>query len=205
LIPRAVLLVLALALLLVLGSAPAGAQPSASSREVEKLYARGLAGDKAAVEECITALEAVLQDQPQNQFARVYLGSALTLRSRDMSFGPNKLKVLKQGVATMDAAVAAAPGDPKVRLARALTTQALPFFLGRASSTRQDFADLAAAAQREPGKFERRDLQIIFFNAALAAKKEGDKKRAAALLKEAQRMPVDASLARKVDAELASP
>jgi hypothetical protein len=190
---------------LALGVAPLAAQPASSPSEIEKLYERGLKGDKAAVEECITKLETILRTEPKNQLARVYLGSAYTLRSRDMGFGPKKLQVLKQGVAVMDEAVAAAPHEPKVRLARALTTRALPAFLGYGSSARSDFLFLSAAAQRDPGKFERRHLQLVLYHGALAARKEGDRARAAALLREARRYPADAGLAQKVEAEAARP
>ncbi|CAN5163984.1 hypothetical protein BH20VER2_BH20VER2_18180 [soil metagenome] len=181
-----------------------GAEQQHLRKEIEQLYARGLAGDAAAVEECIVKLEAILQTQPKNQLARVYLGSALTLRSRDLGFGPSKLKVLKHGVAVMDEAVAAAPEDAKVRLARALTTQALPFFLGRASTSRQDFAALVEMAQRPGSKIAPGDLQIIYYNAALGAKKNGDRARAAELLRKAQQHSADPALARKVEAELAT-
>jgi hypothetical protein len=181
-----------------------GAEQQLLREEIEQLYARGLAGDAAAVEECIGKLETILQTEPKNQLARVYLGSALTLRSRDLRFGPGKLKALKHGVAVMDEAVAAAPEDPKVRLARALTSQALPFFLGRAGTSRQDFEKLVEMAQRPGSEIAAGDLQIIYYNAALGAKKQGDRARAAELLRTAQLHSADPALARKVEAELAT-
>jgi tetratricopeptide (TPR) repeat protein len=177
---------------------------SKEEAEIQELYARGLKGDVAAVVQCIAKLEAALAKEPQNQLARVYLGSAYTLRSRDLGFGPQKLQTLRRGVAVMDEAVAAAPDDAKVRLARALTTQSLPFFAGRAESARRDFTELAVMAERAPEKSEAGDLQIIFYNAALVAKKAGDRSRAAALFERARRSRVDAALAAKVDAELAN-
>jgi hypothetical protein len=176
---------------------------SGEQAEIQELYRRGLKGDADAVVQCIAKLEAVLAQEPQNQLARVYLGSAYTLRSRDLGFGPQKLKTLRRGVAVMDEAVAGAPNDPKVRLARALTTQSLPFFIGRAESSRRDFITLAAVAERTPAAFEAGDLQIIFYNAALAVKKSGDGSRATALLQAARRASADPALAAKVDAELA--
>src|SRR5436309_15469367 len=104
---------------------------AADEQEIASLYKRAVRGDNQAVEKCITALEMALRDQADNQLARVYLGSAYTLRSRDMGFGPSKLAMLKQGLATMDEAVSAAPTDPHVRLVRALATDSLPFFFGR--------------------------------------------------------------------------
>ena len=138
----------------------------ASEREeVAELYRRGVSGDVAAVEECIEKLEAIVTNQPNNQLARVYLGSSYTLRSRDLGFGPKKLEALKRGLAMMDEAVAAAPEEPKVRLVRALTTSSLPAIFGRRASSRKDFALLSEMAQRAPTKFEAGDLQIIHQNA----------------------------------------
>ncbi|MEP6955375.1 MAG: hypothetical protein ABI883_01005 [Chthoniobacterales bacterium] len=153
--------------------------------------------------QCIEKLEAALRLEPANQLARVYLGSAYTLRSRDLGFGPQKLKTLNQGVALMDQAVAAAPNDGKLRLARALTVQSLPFFLGRAASARKDFAALAEMDERNPAQFDQGDEQIIFHQAALAAVKSGDRGRGAALFRQALQHPSDSALARKSEAELA--
>ncbi|MFN2476769.1 MAG: hypothetical protein ABR526_10580 [Chthoniobacterales bacterium] len=170
---------------------------------ISVLYRRGLGGDNAAVIECIDKLEAELKADPANQIARVYLGSAYTLQSRDLGYGPKKLQTLNHGVALMDEAVASRPDDTKVRLARALTTQALPFFTGGAASSRKDFELLATAAERAPHKFEEGDLQIIFYNAGVAAKGSGQRERARALFQQAAKHRVDATLAPKVEAALA--
>jgi hypothetical protein len=172
-------------------------------KEIMELYRRGLAGDAKAVEECIAKLEAVLKTQPANQLARVYLGSALTLRSRDLGFGPKKLQTLRQGVAAMDEAVAAAPKDPKVRLARALTTSALPSLFGYAASARADFLLLAEAAERDASGFDERDLQLVFYHGGEAAKKKGDAQKAVRFWKQARRHPTDSTIVQKVEAALA--
>lgn len=130
-------------------------------KEIQDLYHRGLAGDKTAVNQCIEKLEAALATDSSNQLARVYLGSAYTLRSRDLGFGPKKLRTLRQGIALMDQAVAAAPDDPKIRLARALTDAALPGFFGRGASSRKDFGLLKEMARQHPERFSPDDLQTI--------------------------------------------
>jgi hypothetical protein len=135
------------------------AQPQ--QKEIAELYRRGLKGDKGAVEQCIAKLEALLEQQPTNQLARVYLGSAYTLRSRDLGLGPKKLRALKRGLAFMDEAVAAAPNEPKVRLARTLTTSALPAFFGRRTESREDFELLAKEAERAPERFNQDELAAI--------------------------------------------
>lgn len=188
--------------LILLGSDASGTG-AADEKRINELYRRGLAGDKKAVEQCITQLEEVLKSQPENQYARVYLGSAYTLRSRDMGFGPKKLQVLKEGVAVMDEAVAAAPSDPKIRLARALTTSALPGILGHGAASRKDFADLADLADQAPEKFEKADLQIVYYQAGVAAEKSGEKDQAIAYWRKALRHPADPVLAAKLNEALA--
>ena len=91
----------------------------------------GLAGNAQAVIDCIATLEQMTGHAPDDQLGRVYLGSAYTLRSRDLGFGKAKLDALRKGIALMDEAAAAAPGDASVQLTRAVTNEALPAFLGR--------------------------------------------------------------------------
>jgi hypothetical protein len=191
------------ALAAVLSATPAVCADSAREREIDELYRRGLMGDKAAVEQCIAKLEDALRSHPENQLARVYLGSAYTLRSRDLGFGPKKLQTLRQGLRVMDEAVANAPDDPKVRLGRALTTQALPGIFGRAAESRNDFLQLAEMAKTAPERFSAADLQIVHYNAGLAAKANGNTARAQELWREGLRHGSDAALKQKIEAELA--
>lgn len=186
-------------LVLVLGSADAAPN---EQKEIEALYRRGLAGDRAAVEQCISKLEVVLKAEPQNQLARVYLGSAYTLRSRDQGFGPKKLSTLKQGAAFMNEAVAAAPDDPKVRLTRALTTEALPAIFGYPAESRKDFGLLAQLAETQPPKFASEDLPVVFFHAGLAAKANGDRTRAAALFRKGLASAHDPDMRAKLNEEV---
>ena len=80
-------------LALILGASSAS---GAEQERIADLYARGLAGNEKAVIDCIAALEARLTTQPDDQLARVYLGSAWTLRSRDLSISPGKLSALRK-------------------------------------------------------------------------------------------------------------
>jgi hypothetical protein len=106
-------------------------QATPADSAIADLYGRGLRGDEQAVVDCISALEAKVAIQPNDQLARVYLGSAWTLRSRDLPIGPGKLSALRRGVSLIDEAAAAAPNDGDVLLLRAVTNEALPAFLGR--------------------------------------------------------------------------
>ena len=187
----------------VLCIAGSGFSATPEEREIEELYRKGLMGDKAAVEQCIAKLEEGLRSHPHNELGRVYLGSAYTLRSRDLGFGPKKLQVLRQGLRVMDEAVANAPNEPKVRLGRALTTSALPGIFGRSAESRNDFLQLADLSKTAPEKFTPSDLQITLYNAGLAAKANGNRTRATELWREGLRHGSDAALKQKIEAELA--
>jgi hypothetical protein len=169
------------------------------------LYARGLAGDRQAVIDCIATLEQVLTNAPDNQLARVYLGSAYTLRSRDLGFGKAKLDALRKGIALMDAAAAAAPGNANVLLTRAVTNQALPVFLARRAVARQQLDELVAQVEKNPGKLKPADQQLLYLNAGEAAKHGGDKARAAKLWQRGAAINADAKLTREIKTALGSP
>jgi hypothetical protein len=187
-------------LALELASACADAGPG--HNRIAALYQRALAGDVPAVVQCIDALEAVLKSEPQNQLARVYLGSAYTLRSRDLGFGREKLDALKQGLALMDSAASAAPDNARVRLVRAVTNQSIPFFLGRRKIARDELYALTEIVQRDPTKLAANDQQLLYLNAGLAAKQDGDKEMAVKFFRLGLTKPADPKLTAELNAAL---
>lgn len=172
---------------------------------ITTLYARGLAGDRQAVTDCIAALEKLLAAQPNDQVVRVYLGSAYTLRSRDLSIGPAKLTALRKGIALMDEAAAAASDDARVQLTRAVTNEALPTFLGRRKVARQQLDRLVGLVERDPAKLKPADQQLLYLNAGEAAKRAGDKERARELWRHGAALKADAKLTQEIKTALAQP
>ncbi|HEY3601291.1 MAG TPA: hypothetical protein VGK72_05000 [Chthoniobacterales bacterium] len=152
--------------------------PADEEKRVADLYARGLAGEKQAVIDCIAALDATLARAPDDQLARVYLGSAWTLRSRDLPIGPAKLSALRRGIAFMDEAASAAPNDARVLLTRAVTNEALPGFLGRRKVARQQLDAIVRQIEQAPGKLGAADCQLLYLNAGQAARRAGHEGRA---------------------------
>ncbi|HEY1582635.1 MAG TPA: hypothetical protein VGF73_06015 [Chthoniobacterales bacterium] len=169
---------------------------------IAALYRRGLAGDPQAVQDCIAALEQRLSASPNDQLARVYLGSAYTLRSRDLGFGKAKLGALRKGIALMDAAAAAAPNDAHVALTRAVTTEALPFFLGRRQAAREQLFALVAMIEKDPARLPPDDRQLLYLNAGEAAARAGDKRRARELWERGLTIGGDARLDAEIRAAL---
>ena len=170
---------------------------------IADLYGRGLRGDEQAVVDCISALEARLAIQPNDQLARVYLGSAWTLRSRDLPIGPGKLSALRKGIALMDEAAAAAPNDANVLLLRAVTNEALPVFLGRRKVARAQLDELLALLAKGSAKLKPADQQLLYLNAGEAAKQAGEKERARELWRQGAALKADAKLTQEIAAALA--
>lgn len=191
-------------LLIVLLVWPFLAAAAPNDSEIAALYARGLAGDEQAVVSCIAALETRLAQQPHDPLARVYLGSAYTLRSRDLPFGFAKLRALRHGIALMDEAAAAAPENGKVQLLRAVTCEAFPAVLGRAKIAREALDDLVAAVEKNPEKLSPSDRQLLYLNAGEAAKKAGDTARARALWKRGAALTAVPGLTKEIRAALSS-
>jgi tetratricopeptide (TPR) repeat protein len=182
-----------------------GARALPNDPAISALYARGLAGDREAVSDCITALEKLLAAQPNEQVARVYLGSAYTLRSRDLPIGPAKLRALRKGIVLMDEAAAAAPENATVQLTRAVTNEALPAFLGRRKIAREQLDQLVAQIEKDPAKLTPADQQLLYLNAGEAAEKAGDRARARQLWQRGAALKADSKLTREIEIALASP
>ncbi len=174
-----------------------------SDATVATLYARGLAGNAQAVIDCIAALEKRLADAPNDQLDRVYLGSAWTLRSRDLRLGKAKLDTLRKGLTLMDEAVAAAPGEADVALTRAVTNEALPIFLGRRKVARAQLNELLALVGKDPAKLGPADRQLLYLNAGEAARHAGDKERARDLWERGLTITADAKLNAEIREALA--
>jgi hypothetical protein len=170
---------------------------------IADLYARGLRGEEQAVIDCISALEAKVAIQPNDHLARVYLGSAWTLRSRDLPIGPGKLSALRNGIALMEEAAAAAPNDADVLLLRAVTNEALPGFLGRRNVAHTQLDELLALLEKGSVKLKPADQQLLYLNAGEAAKRAGEKERARELWRRGAALKADAKLTQEIAAALA--
>jgi hypothetical protein len=172
-------------------------------KRIADLYARGLAGDKQAVTDCIAALDARLAQEPGDQLARVYLGSAWTLRSRDLPIGPGKLSALRHGIALMDEAASAAPDNDKILLLRAITNQALPGFLGRKKLARAQLEELLASVEKNPEKLSPTDRELLYLKAGAAARHAGEETRARELWKRGLAIKADPGITAEIEQALA--
>ncbi|MDQ3413545.1 MAG: hypothetical protein M3480_00985 [Verrucomicrobiota bacterium] len=184
--------------------AVSGALALPDNPAISALYARALAGDKTAVTECIAALDKILAARPDDQLARVYLGSTYTLLSRDLPLGPAKLSALRKGLALMDEAAAAAPADAAVQLNRAITNQALPAFLGRRKVARAQLDRLVEQIEKNPSALIPNDRQLLYLNAGEAAARAGEMERAQVLWQRGAALQADPRLTKEIAEAMAA-
>lgn len=154
--------------------APAPVDPFSDPvvRQVQDLHQRVVEGKEKALDRLVPSLEKLVREQPDNRLLQAYLGSAYTLASRDAFPGPDKLKYLKQGGATMDAAVEAAPREVAPRFIRAVNYFSLPALFGKRDTARDDFQlllrEIRNPAARETFNVETR--QAIYWYAGMSSK-----------------------------------
>ncbi len=123
------------------------------------------ATDTATIDQIIERYQRCLDADPNDQLAKVYLGSAHTLRSAETFWGPKKLEYLKKGGALMDEAVDAAPNDPRVRFIRAVNAYKVPKHFKRRPVALSDFATLLPIAELGGHGLTKRERQVILFYA----------------------------------------
>ena len=185
---------------------PAPADPFADPliKGVMELHAKAeKGGDKQATLDLITHLEKATAEHPDNHLLRCYLGSAYTLRSRDIGFGPTALKFLKEGLKMMDAAVTAAPDNPSVRFIRGINNYMLPAFVNRRDNARTDFKWLVDHIDKEATGFNAETRQAIYYYAGLAFKQTKDYTLAREAWTKGRTVVQNGPLTEKIDAELA--
>jgi hypothetical protein len=140
--------------------------------EIHALHEKAAKGDEDATEDLVEKLEKLTRDEPKNALLKAYLGSAYTLASRDAFYGPNKLKLLKKGLQTLDAAVESDPENCPARFIRAVNNFNLPAFVNRRDNARADFAYLLkqlkeAETSGHPLELSAITQQAIYYYAGL--------------------------------------
>lgn len=169
-------------------------------RAIER-HDRGVEGSESAVDQAIEMLEAILKDSPDNALARAYLGSAYTLKARDVALW-NKRRWAERGAEALDAAVKTAPLNPRVRLVRAINSYNLPRILGRHGEAKEDFAFLLQAVEAHPESLGDDLKRAIYFHAGAFALRESENERALTLLEEADAIEGDSPISIQIDSML---
>jgi len=93
--------------------------------------------------ERVRARAAVQAGTPLDATLTAYRGALVTLRAKHAFWPAQKLRFLREGLAILDATIAAHPEHAEARYLRLMSCYYLPGILGRGGSVREDFAALA--------------------------------------------------------------
>jgi hypothetical protein len=173
-------------------------------KQIQDQHEKGVAGDKQAVISLIADLEQQTKAQPENKLKLAYLGSAYTLRSRDLFPGPSKWKYLQLGIKTMDDAVSAAPDDLAVRFIRAVNNFQLPGIFNRREIARSDFQTLLTQVNipSVAQTLNTDTMQAIYFYAGLAYKEHAEAAMARSTWNDGIKLAPSSPLGEKIASEL---
>jgi hypothetical protein len=175
-------------------------------RQIEARHEKAAKGDARETKALTVDLEKLTKEQPDNHLLQAYLGSVYTLDSRDAWPGPGKLTYLRNGGALLDAAVAAAPDNPAVRLVRAIDYFELPAIFGKRQTARLDFELLVKqieGVEKMPYSLDVPTRQAIYYYAGKSYDQLSDDAQAKAVWDRGLKLDPASDLAGKIKVELA--
>lgn len=129
---------------------PAGGADAAALTELGLvLHELGLT-DASVLGRSREVLERAMALDPRNAQAVAWYGSTLAAGALHEERPLPRTRLVAEGLAALDRAVAMAPDDPIVRLARASVCLGLPRFIGRLPTAQEDVARLLELARTHP-------------------------------------------------------
>ncbi|MBK1826087.1 hypothetical protein [Haloferula rosea] len=134
--------------------------------------------DAKVIDGYIGRFQARFDADPSDQLAKVYLGSAYTLRSAASGWGPKKLEYLKKGGRLMDEAAGAAWHNPRVRFLRGANGYKVPKRFNRRPVAVEDFTYLMPIAIKGGHGLKLRERQAMLYYAWRTFDEEGHKEMA---------------------------
>jgi hypothetical protein len=175
-------------------------------KQIEARHEKAAKGDANETKALTADLEKLTKEQPDNHLLQAYLGSVYTLDSRDAWPGPGKLTYLRNGGALLDAAVAAAPDNPAVRLVRAIDYFELPAIFGKRQTARLDFELLVKQIEgvvKTPYTLDVETRQAIYYYAGKSYDQLSDDAQAKEVWGRGLKLDPASELAGKIKVELA--
>lgn len=128
----------------------AGGQDAAALTELGLLlHERGLI-ERAYLARARAVLQRAMALDPGSAQAVAWYGSTLAAEALHEQQPVRRTRLVSEGLGYLDRAVAQAPDDPVVRLARASVCLGLPRFIGRAPTARADVDHLLELARTHP-------------------------------------------------------
>ncbi|MFC5051117.1 hypothetical protein ACFPK9_10925 [Rubritalea spongiae] len=131
-----------------------------------------LNADTDTIDTQIKKFESQIAIHPNDNLAKAYLGSAYALRAKSSTWWLTKLKYLNKGKATMNAAIAAAPNDPRVRMVRAIAYYKVPKRFDLRPTSISDFKQIIPVALKNASPLAINERQAILYYAYLAYEDE---------------------------------
>ena len=174
-------------------------------KQIQARHEKAVYGDTKETKALTADLEKWTKEQPTNYLLEAYLGSVYTLDSRDAWIGPGKLDFLRKGGKCLDAAVAAAPDNPAVRLIRAIDYYQLPFFFGKGKAANDDFHYLVKQLNGEikmPYALEPETRQGMYYYAGLSFKHSSEVPQAKDAWERGLKLAPNSTMAPKIETEL---
>lgn len=147
-----------------------------------KLHHKAIEGNRQAVLDALAIFSELRAANPSDALAEAYYGSSLALKGRDAAQLFEKAQFAQQGLASLDRAVAMAPNNVVVKLIRANVCMRLPeHVFGRTQAAIDDFNDLLAQHQRNPGHLTPVQYRQVIQNLAKAYENAGKPNEAKAI------------------------
>jgi len=129
----------------------------------------GVAGNKAAVQRAQAQFQSLREQYPDNATVLAYSGSTLALMARDALKPVERLDLAKQGLALLDQAVAAAPGEPSFRMLRGKIAFRLPeAIFHRTETAIEDYVVLINMELLNPGSIEEKTYATLVYELGVA-------------------------------------
>lgn len=122
--------------------------PGQSLNHARAEYFRDLQGDSAAGRQATKDFQSLLAAHPHNPVLMAYSGSLTLLKAAHTWAFWNKQSLAQQGLAEMDKAVAADPGNLEARFIRGASCWHLPFFFHRKQQAERDLTFVAVRAKQ---------------------------------------------------------
>ena len=174
-------------------------------KQIVARHQKAVAGDTSETKSLTTDLEKWTKEQPDNHLLQAYLGSVYTLDSRDAWPGPGKWNYLQNGGKTLDAAVAAAPDNPAVRLVRAMDYFEIPAIFGKRQTARDDFQLLLKQIDgtvKSPYVLNLETRQAIYYYAGLSFQQLSQSEQAKATWEKGLKLDAKTAFGVKIQDEL---
>ena len=174
-------------------------------KQIQARHEKAVYGDTKETKALTADLEKWTKEQPTNYLLEAYLGSVYTLDSRDAWPGPSKWTYLQNGGKTLDAAVAAAPDNPAVRLVRAMDYFEIPAIFGKRQTARDDFQLLLKQIDgtvKSPYVLNLETRQAIYYYAGLSFQQLSQSEQAKATWEKGLKLDAKTAFGVKIQDEL---